>query len=84
MFIGSKLTKKDELAKEFGKQMLCLSKESLPCEKCKSCVEMNNYNHPDFAEIKLENDANNIKIEQIRKLQEDIIKKTNSIRKKFI
>lgn len=75
MFIGSKLTQKDEVAIEFVKQILCLSKENLPCEKCKSCVEIKNHNHPDLAKVELEEDVNSIKIEQIRKLQEDIIKK---------
>ena len=75
MFTGSKLTQKNEEAIEFAKQILCLSKENLPCEKSKSCVEIKNQNHPDFAKIELEHDVNSIKIEQIRKLQEDIIKK---------
>lgn len=75
MFIGSKLTQKENLSVQFVKEILCLHKENTPCEKCKSCVEINNKNHPDFKEIKLQEDSNNIKIEQIRKLQEDVIKK---------
>lgn len=75
MFIGSKLTQKAEVAKEFAQEILCLSKENVPCEECKSCVEIKNLNHPDFIRIKLEDDINSIKIEQIRKLQEDIVKK---------
>ena len=75
MFIGSKLTQKENLSVQFAKEILCLHKENTPCEKCKSCVEINNKNHPDFKEIKLQEDSNNIKIEQIRKLQEDVIKK---------
>ena len=75
MFIGSKLTWKEKLSIEFAKGILCLDKENTPCKKCKSCVEINNENHPDFAQIQLEEGENTIKIEQIRKLQSDVIKK---------
>ncbi len=75
MFIGSKLTQKEKIATKYAKEILCFDKENTPCEKCKSCVEINNENHPDFVKIQLEDDENNIKIEQIRNLQNDIIKK---------
>lgn len=75
MFTGSKLTQKDRIATQFAKEILCLDKENTPCEKCKSCLEINNENHPDFVEIQLEDDENAIKIEQIRKMQNDVIKK---------
>lgn len=75
MFIGSKLTQKENLAKQFAKEILCLEKENTPCENCKSCIEINNKNHPDFKEVQVEEGENSIKIEQIRKMQEDIIKK---------
>ena len=75
MFIGSKLTQKENLSVQFAKEILCLHKENTPCEKCIYWVEINNKNHPDFKEIILPEDSNNIKIEQIRKLQEDVIKK---------
>lgn len=75
MFIGSRFTQKEELAMQFAKEILCLNKEKAPCEECKSCVEIKNGNHPDFIEIQLEDDDSTIKIEQIRKLQNDVIKK---------
>ena len=75
MFIGSKLTQKEKIAMQFAKEILCLDESNIPCEKCKSCMEINNGNHPDFKKIQLEDNENSIKIEQIRKLQEDIIRK---------
>lgn len=75
MFVGSKLTHKEKASIEFAKEVLCLDEKNTPCEKCKSCLEMDNKNHPDFREIKLEDNENAIKIEQIRKMQEDVIKK---------
>lgn len=74
MFIGGNLSGKYEIAKEFAKSILCLEKDS-PCNQCKSCVEISNNNHPDFQIIEVEEEENKIKIEQIRKLQEDIIRK---------
>lgn len=85
MFVGSKLTSKEKIGIEFAKEILCLDEENIPCEKCKSCIQINNRNHPDFKEIQIEDDEKNIKIEQIRKLQEDVIKKPiTSNRKVYI
>lgn len=74
MFLGSKFSIKLELAKEFAKEVLCLE-ENAPCNNCKSCLEMENNNHPDFMLIDIEEGENTIKIEQIRKMQEEVIKK---------
>lgn len=75
MFIGNKITDKNRIAIEFAKHILCLQGGDKPCNKCKSCIELDTGNHPDFKIIELEKDENSIKIEQIRKMQEDIIKK---------
>ena len=75
MFVGSKYTDKKKIANKFAKHILCNSKEDKACERCKSCIEMNSGNHPDFNILELQNSENSIKIEQIRKIQEDIIKK---------
>lgn len=75
MFIGNKLTQKEEISIQFAKRILCLNKDEAPCECCKSCIEINNKNHPDFKIIQLSDSENTIKIEQIRDLQNDIIKK---------
>lgn len=75
MFIGNKLTQKQELAREVAKNILCLNRDITPCKECKSCIEMSSSNHPDFKEIKSLEEGATIKIEQIRELQEDIVKK---------
>lgn len=74
MFLGSRFSIKLELAREFAKEVLCLEDNS-PCNSCKSCLEIENNNHPDFMMIDLEEGENTIKIEQIRKMQEEVIKK---------
>ena len=74
MFLGSKFTKKEEIATQFAKNILCL-KEDISCENCDSCIKFNSKNHPDFRILTLGEEENSIKIEQIRNMQEDIIKK---------
>lgn len=72
MFIGTSGIGKKMIATEFAKAILCLN-ENKYCDKCKSCIEFNSNNHPDFMII--EPDGNNIKIEQIRELQKRITEK---------
>ena len=51
---------------------MCLE-ENKYCNKCKSCIEFDSNNNPDF--IYIEPDGNNIKIEQIRQMQSKVIEK---------
>ena len=50
------------IAKEFAKMILCTD-ENKYCGKCKSCIEFESSNNPDFKII--EPDGNSLKIEQI-------------------
>lgn len=71
LFIGNKGIGKSMFAKEFAKAILCDNQdETEPCLTCKSCLEFNNDNHPDFYYIGLE--ENSIKIEEIRKMQSKV------------
>lgn len=72
MFVGQSGIGKMLYAKEFSKRAMCLNREEI-CNKCKSCLEFDNNNHPDF--IVIEPDGNSIKIEQIRELTNKIIEK---------
>lgn len=71
MFIGTSGIGKKLIAREFAKMILCSNYKDGYCNKCKSCLEFNSYNNPDFKEIVP--DGNNIKIEQIREMQRKII-----------
>ena len=75
MFIGAEGIGKKLLAKEFSKMILCISTDNSrkPCEICRSCLEFDNNNNPDFRII--EANGNSIKIDQIRELQNKIIEK---------
>ena len=64
--IGKKL-----IAKEFAKNILCLEHQE-NC-KCKSCVEIDSNNNPDFQLI--QPNEGKVKIEQIREMQRKVAEK---------
>ena len=72
MFIGRESIGKMLFAKEFAKAILCIN-DSKPCGKCKSCIEFESSNNPDFEII--EPVGNSIKIEQIRELIKKVYEK---------
>ena len=72
LFVGTEGIGKKLVATEFAKQVLCLE-DGKCCNKCKSCIEFESLNHPDFDII--EPDGNSIKIDQIRKMQKKIQEK---------
>lgn len=71
LFVGIQGIGKKLMAEEFAKKILCLEKEEE--NRCKSCVEFESKNHPDF--LCVEPDGNAIKIDQIRLLQKKIQEK---------
>ena len=68
-------------AKEFAKMILC-EEENKPCNKCKSCIELENNNNPDLIEIEPENAT--IKIEKIREVRKQSARITNHIKEKSL
>ena len=70
LFLGISGIGKKMIAREFAKMILCEGEEKY-CGKCKSCIEFDSGNNPDFLEI--EPDGNNVKIEQIREMQRKIV-----------
>ena len=51
---------------------LCESKSAAPCGSCASCVLLRADNHPDFHRVRLLEDAQQIKVDQIRELIETL------------
>lgn len=84
LFLGTEGIGKSLFAHEFAKMILCNSDEKeKPCNKCKSCIEFENGNNPDFMQI--ENEETAIKIEQIRYMNKKISEKPiTSTRKVYI
>ena len=81
MFVGKESIGKLLFAKEFAKSILCL--EGKTCNKCKSCIQFDTSNNPDF--YILEPEGNSIKIDQIRELTKNVYEKpVVSTRKVYI
>ncbi len=72
MFIGKDSIGKLLFAKEFAKALLCVSPKK-PCNECKSCIQFDTYNNPDFTII--EPESGSIKIDQIRELTKKVYEK---------
>lgn len=72
LFLGPSGVGKTLFAKEFAKMILCVG-EQKPCGTCKSCLQLEEKNQPDF--IMLEPEDGAIKIEKIRQMQAKILEK---------
>ena len=72
LFIGIDGIGKKMIAKEFAKMILCTNQNKY-CNSCKSCIEFDTYNNPDFKII--EPEGNSLKIEQIREFQKKVYEK---------
>lgn len=78
MFTGPEGIGKSLFAKAFAQLLMCeksteFNNSIKSCGKCKSCLEFESLNNPDFMQI--ESEGKIIKIEQIRKFQEKVIEK---------
>jgi len=69
LFVGTPGIGKKLIAREFAKMILCEANEKY-CNKCKSCLEFDSGNNPDFNEITPE--GANVKIDQIRQMQSKV------------
>ena len=72
LFVGMQGIGKKMIATEFAKMLLCLDNKKY-CNNCKSCIEFDTNNNPDF--LLISPDGNSIKIEQIRDIQKNIQEK---------
>lgn len=79
LFLGTQGIGKKMIAKELAKMLLCIGEEKY-CNKCKSCIEFDTENNPDFFMILP--DGNSIKIEQIREMQRKIVEEPIISKKK--
>ena len=73
LFYGADGIGKKIFAKEFAKMILCNGEDIKPCNNCKSCIEFDSNNNPDF--FLIEPDGNSIKIDQIRQMQKSVLEK---------
>lgn len=80
LFLGTEGIGKKLIAKEFAKMILCNNENNKYCQKCKSCIEFDTNNNPDFKII--EPDGNSLKIDQIREFQNKVSEKPIISKKK--
>lgn len=73
IFTGKESIGKSLFAHEFAKAILCTNDKEKPCNKCKSCIEIDNLNNPDF--LLIEPEENSLKIEQIREMNKKVLEK---------
>ena len=69
IFSGPEGIGKKAVAKIVAQKLNCTAQEEKPCGSCSSCLKIDNLQHPDLHII--ENDAAQIKIEDIRSLQKE-------------
>ncbi len=81
IFSGNSNTKNYEYARLFAKMILCLDEKQKYCDKCKSCMMFNDNNHSDYFEINKES-SESIKIDEIREMQNKIIEKPITSKRK--
>ncbi len=79
LFLGIEGIGKSLFAKQFAKMILCQN-DVKPCNSCKSCIEFENNNNPDF--VIISNDEKVIKIDQIRDMNRRISEKPITSNKK--
>ncbi len=80
LFTGEAGVGKEIAAFEFAKAINCKNDEIDSCGRCISCRKADSNNHPDIKEIRP--DGASIKIDQIRKLQQEILYKPYESSKK--
>ena len=73
IFEGPKKIGKNLFTLEIAKGFLCNSKPNIEiCNECQSCHLFNEFNHPDFYQIKILEEKKQISINQIREIQEPL------------
>jgi DNA polymerase III subunit delta' len=66
----------EALASWIAAERLCDHSEARPCGTCASCVLLRAGNHPDLHVVRCEEDAKQVKVDQIRELIETLVLKS--------
>lgn len=75
IFAGPKGVGRSLLARNFAKAVNCIDIENAPCDVCQSCGKIDKETHPDVKWIKKDEKSGQIKIGQIRELENQIVLK---------
>jgi DNA polymerase-3 subunit delta' len=82
LFFGPEGVGKALMAEMLAKALNCLTMTDDSCDKCASCVKIDNKNHPDIARIEVEGKKDAVSIEQVRELERQINLKAYEARTK--
>lgn len=72
LFYGPSGVGKSFVAKQFAKSLFCELQDGDCCNRCQSCLQAEKLVYPDLHWLDLQEGSQNIKIEQIRQMQEAI------------
>jgi len=75
VFAGPKGVGRSLLARNFAKAVNCLDKEDAPCDSCLACKKIDKNIHPDVRWIEKDENSGEIKINQIRELENQMFLK---------
>lgn len=75
LFTGKEGVGKKNLAWEFAKALICKGKKLDSCDSCVDCQRIDHFNHPDVRIIAIGENSKQIKIDQIREFQKEIVYK---------
>lgn len=73
IFAGPRNSGRSLLAKNFAKALNCADPEDFPCDACASCVKIDKSVHPDVKLLTYGGKGGDIIIDEIRKLEREII-----------
>ena len=75
LFTGKAGVGKRTLAMQFAKALFCKEGSNDSCDTCIICQKIKHFNHPDLENIEIENDSKQLKIDQIREMQKNLVYK---------
>ena len=75
IFAGPRNSGRLLLAKNFAKALNCSDAENLPCDVCNSCMKTDKDIHPDVKSVAASGRGGDIVIDEIRKIESEIILK---------
>lgn len=75
LFTGKEGVGKKRLAIQFAKALFCREIVADSCDSCITCRKIEHSNHPDLKNIEIDDDSRQLKIDQMREMQKELVYK---------